>query len=340
MTSSGLCILSPELLAIVFGFLTGESSTLAQVCLVTHTFNKLATPVLYKCFRDRRYFTSDEENPRLFAFLRTVIARPDLARLVKEVATKSMTDGYYGQLMIKDDLKASFFRQIDNLSCILFDESLAGGARMRWKKFIEDGDSLSIWALLLCSLPDIETLFFKTSNEPFLFFNLLGSAASRLKTAQTTNITASIFCYSELHSVRTVSSNLQYGYLDFQWFHTFFNLPKIRNFETALANGEWTDDDESERWDVVPRSSSIEKLSFQYSAMTGSCITAIINSCAHLQEFHFTYGRNLKTGDHRARRWSFRNRQDFTPMQLLQALLGHADSLEVLHVDYDDDWEK
>ena len=320
-------ILPHELLTIIFSFLAGESSALAQICLVCREFNTLATPILYICFR-QDYDLPEDDNRRLFAFIKTVLARPDLAQHVKQVAVESLTSRDGCKITKGDDLKCAFDNRIDVLSRVLFENS-EDYMGQTWKIFSENGSSKAILTVLLCSLPNVETLLFKEDGEPAIFLDSLSSAAFKLRAARVNNQPAPQIPFSKLHSVRMISDDLEYGFQSFLEMHRFFSLPNIRNVEISLANAEWTDEaHEPERWDVEPRSSPVEKLSFQCSTMVRPCITTIIDSCAHLKEFHFTYGRMRTYKD------------DFTPIQLLRALVGHAGSLEVLHVNYDDDWPK
>lgn len=304
-----------------------DTPTLASICGVSRVFHGLATPLLYARFRQER---ADAGRRSLVNFLRSIITRLDLARHVKQVALQRFDDDFLVP-DVDEDTKRVFERRIDNICEILPDEQFSSGSRKVWKERIQIGAAEAYPPILICSVPNIETIIFQNSYGPECLLSALEGAVNILRSPQQSRQDGTNIPFSKLRLVRTVSDETKYDYIAFQDLYAFFKLPNIRDFEIVLANGEGesnsAEEFDQELWPVNPRSSSIQRLSFQSSALTGPCMRSIVKSCTKLIEFHFTYGR-IHMYDY-----------DFTPSQLQKTLLQHTStSLEVLHVNYDDDW--
>lgn len=319
--------LPPELLARIISFCSADTLTLARICGVSQLFNGLATPLLYAQFRQIVWPT----NNSILAFIRTIVTRPDLARYVKQIVLQDVVDGLSG-IEIDEDTKGLCLRRFDDIRKILLNESTPNASKLTWKASETSEVEGAYIPVLVCSLPNLETIIFRESYKPECFMSAVECAGALLRKRQLSQGSGLSIPFSQLRSIRTISTESKYGYLDFDELHPFFNLPSARDFEIALANGEWrardTEEEDGALWRVKPRSSPVERLSFQYSAMTDHCMRRIVGSCANLKELHFTYGR------------IHMYEPDFTPLQLQNMVLEHAATLEVLHMNYDDDWHK
>lgn len=324
-------VLSPELITTIFRLLSRDQPTLARLCRASRTFNLIATPILYSDFRQGKTWTLSE-HVRLFKFLRTILQRQDLAHYTKHITLSQIDrDEVYGE----DGLEATIFdlcvEQIDGICSGWLGVSGDEYFRKKWIDYAKKTLPVAILTVLLCSLPNLETLLFEESYEPALFYRVFNTAVSKLKEAHASGLPAPEVPFRKLHSFRTFSNEFrQGGWLTFADLCQFFNLPTTRSFEIALANGEWLESESRtiDKWAVAPRSSPIERLSFHYSVLTKHCLRKILGSCAHLREFQFTYGRIEMYI------------VDFTPVDLINQLMPHASSLQILGVNYDDDCDK
>lgn len=105
-------------------------------------------------------------------------------------------------------------------------------------------------------------------------------------------------------------------------------LPSLRNFEVGLANGIFgRAGSDMKRWPKDSGWSSIERFSLLYSAIDSITIEILLKAPRALKEFCFCFGR------------IHMYEYQFTPQDLARALEPQKDTLEVLRVDFDDDWQ-
>lgn len=314
----------------IAGFLEGDTKALLNLSYVSRLFNQIATPLLYSNFRQLESWPVDK-NKTLYAFLWTVLSRPHLAEHVKHIALQQMgTDEGLG--LDPDQELIDLATQRINTTCSsLLRTDVAKDFNDEWLAAIRNTIPEAYLTLLICALPNLETLFFVEGYEPNILYTVLKAVVTQLKQAKILDEVPAGLPFTKLRTVKTWSDDMKYGYLGFDGLYPFFELPSMRGFEIGLANGEWGNigaPDGAQMWKIEPRSSNIDKLSFQYSAFTGPCMRAMVRSCKSLKQFQFTYGK------------IHMYEVDFFPKDLLDELLGHADSLEVLRINYDDDWDK
>jgi hypothetical protein len=87
-------------------------------------------------------------------------------------------------------------------------------------------------------------------------------------------------------------------------------------------------EDENGLFDLEPSSSNISRFRIDHSNLRTLFLSPLINSCKVLREFHYTIGgRGSQDGSFAA----------FNPRTFLKAILGHRTTLEILHIDADND---
>ncbi|KAK5069724.1 hypothetical protein LTR64_008093 [Lithohypha guttulata] len=314
MSSSSISSLSAELLTLIVNCLGSDTSSLHSLCLVSKVFSRLATPNLYTTYQQPESWPP-EKATRFISYVRTILSRPDLAVHVKHVALgKADSDEGLVDSVSPDFVDLCRDRITSLWSPKLTEEKFVS----EWVEGIKQALPEALQGVLLSSLPNIESLYFEEGYQPKHLFQVLDAVTESDPSAK--HVPA-----RKLRSVRTLSVEGKYGYLDFAKCSSFFRLPTLRNFEIGLANGEWSEDSV---WNVPAHSAAVEKLSFQYSALTCCCMRQIVRSCASLREFRFTYGRIHMYSVH------------FTPKELLEELLAHAATLEAVWLNFDDNWQK
>lgn len=322
--------LSPELLTIIFKFIESERA-LARISLVCRLFCSIATPFLYSSFRQGHvnlHFT----HRRVVKFFRTILSRPDLAQYVQQAVIffHYNEDEHHHEADTKE-IEEAVNERIDALCSSLFKND--SSARDEWKQYRQDHDSQDILLLLLCSLPNLSTVLLLGEFELTNIESLLYCAAEIMNNADSQ---IASLPFSQLRSVRLVPRNPLNRQLSTNVLHAFLTLPNLRNCEISGVNfdaGPQWSNDPGDPWHFEwnPKSIPVERLSFQRSAIDGRNIANLMSACTHLKEFRFTYEyQPLLSADE----------DGFTPQQLIQALSVHRDTLEILHIDYGDDWPK
>jgi len=340
MASASLSSLSTELCINVLSFLSNDIQTLSRLSTVSKDLYYLTIPYLYSTYSSP---VSDADSLN-YHFLKTIIRRPDLARHVKRVRLDAFESSKYryniwGQHKFSDEdnelLKIVVHHFCDSRNDLKLNEI--------WLKELKSDSEDARIALLLVLLPNLEFLYFAESYQPFMVLKIMSLAGvtpravsnrvqSRwlrsgsgipLPSPETVeNLRKS---FSSLHSIQTISWDYKYGYLRFWDLWPLFRLPNLTSLEIGLANGAWNDNKDLAQ-DAA--SSSIRQLSLMCSAMDRRAIDITIGRCKGLKEFYYVYGRIDMCGNH------------FTPRDLERALAQHKHTLEVLEVDFDDDWQK
>ncbi|KUL85438.1 hypothetical protein ZTR_06788 [Talaromyces verruculosus] len=114
-------------------------------------------------------------------------------------------------------------------------------------------------------------------------------------------------------------------YTDFDLFGmiSFFNrLPSMERIGTDIVI------DENGLDDLEPFSSNISRIRIDHSNLKTWFLLPLINSCKALKEFRYTIGGRASLDGSFA---------PFNPRTFLKAILGHRTTLEVLHIDADND---
>jgi hypothetical protein len=348
MASASLSSLPPELYINILSILSNNIQTLSRLSVVSKDLNYLTTPYLYNTYTSPVPNT-DSSN---YLFLRTIIRRPDLARYTMRVNLRPFESSkcphpITGQHKLSDE-DTELFKIVVRYFC---DSRNDLKLNETWLRELETDREDARVALLLVLLPNLEFLFFEECYEPVMVMTILSLAGvmprevsmpdsvqprslrsrKEIQLPSPEMIENLRMSFSSLHSVQTISLESKYGYLGFRDLLSLFNLPALTTLEIGLANADWSehnDLDENTPSSSSSSSSSIQRLSLMYSAMDSKAINITIGKCKNLKEFYYIYGRIHMYGPH------------FTPRDLIKALTQHKHTLEVLEVDFDDDWQK
>ena len=105
-----------------------------------------------------------------------------------------------------------------------------------------------------------------------------------------------------------------------------FRLPSLRSYVCVYAHGS---DCAGEFFAAIPRHSSrVESIALVDSCVSAVALPAILGACKALRSFKFTPGAHCM------------NDLEFMPRDLTQAILPFASTLEHLHVNYGDSWNR
>ncbi|KAH6880367.1 hypothetical protein B0T10DRAFT_495309 [Thelonectria olida] len=195
-------------------------------------------------------------------------------------------------------------------------------ARADWLAGFDKGIQDAEVALLLVVCPKLKTLIFGEPYQPMIFSRVLNAAAKR---NSSTDSKGSFL--AQLEDVYHESTEGKYGYLGFEETASpVFQIPSVRSYECIMLNGSNGSADEIGR---IPRgSSNIESIFLRKSNLTATTLKQIVGACKSLREFEFLRGvyhmYNLEV----------------MPRDILEILLPHADSLEYLHINSEEQWEK
>jgi hypothetical protein len=331
-----------ELCTNIIYFLSNDYQTLLRLSLVSKEVNHLTNPYLYSTYES----PVANYNSFNYLFLKTIIRRPDLARHIKRVILHSFESSksphpIRGQYKLSNEDK-ELFKIVVRYFCDIKNEL---NLNRTWLRELETDSEDARVALLLVLLPNLEFLFFKECYKPFMTLKILSlggitprealqlnsirsrslRSSSRIPLPPLETVENLHKSFLSLHSIRTISGDYKYGYLGFQNLWPLFRILNLTSLEIGLANANW---ENSNDLGEDATSISIERLSLMYSALNWKAIDITIGRCKHLKEFHYIYGRIHMYGLH------------FTPRELVRALAQHKHTLEVVEVNFDDDWQK
>lgn len=258
----------------------------------------------------------------MYHFTHTILSRPDLAQHVRHLSLGRLyTLKESEKLKIHRDFLATcqgFINKIfmDWAGLVMRDE-----LRKTWIDHFEDLLPGTFQSILVCALPNLETLYFQ-DDQPTVYIWQLFNAASRLDPNKVLNGRGAPrrVPFQKLHSIRRIANRLNSRECQYDN-SSYFMLPSVVKLEFAHTRGLLRHTRGlPDVWNTSPRSSSVQYLSFQQSDLSINYLSSAINICAHLKEFHFTSERDQYFAD-------------FTSEDILVPLLSHAKSLEVLHLD-------
>jgi hypothetical protein len=191
---------------------------------------------LYASYRQGNIWESSEID-RFYAFLHTVLQRPELARYVKNISVGPLSNDEPYHKDLSAELSELCRRRIYEICSGELAGSINDEARDAWIGYLEGPSPQAVLTVLLCSLQNLEFFFFEEGYEPVTFWLALQSAVSKLRAAQIAGSPPPNVPFTKLHSVDTYSREGKYGYMCFNEVCQFFNLPNMVTFEIALANG-------------------------------------------------------------------------------------------------------
>ncbi|KAF2103872.1 hypothetical protein NA57DRAFT_70081 [Rhizodiscina lignyota] len=294
--------LPAELLVEIVDFINEVSSfaTLAATC---KTFNRIATPFLYASYTNVRGNTTGRfllsSRYSFKPFVRTVLERPDLAALCKEVdirhwSTLSLigsnvwepepisgeelvlfkkgavaanildSDIYIHENTDQDDSSSDEYINSDDME---FETSLKKGSE----------DALLI--IMLAHLPRLETLMFRGMPEEA--YKGLSWDRYLSRTTHNFKFLKTLVC----GNVET-EGEWELGQVSF-----FFRLPSFRYFVGRNINQPSRMKD----WKCAPGNSAVTTICLPMCSMSLKALRTLIASCAALE--HFEYARNLDIWD-------------------------------------------
>ncbi|MBE7179946.1 MAG: F-box protein [Terriglobus roseus] len=337
--------------------------TLANAALSCSLLNRLATPFLY------RTYVAPWSTPRPFdPFLRTVLERPDLAVYVRrllvftleEVSTRDPKFNY-GPSDVKGlDSCASVVGHVCRLERSEVSSRPANKSglersrrgqntpgdylHVQWLRALEDGKEVARFCVLLCLLPNLEEVFVPASTWADLFYKVLGQVCkplaleaawerddSGLPRATKVNLRSAL---TRLHSFYTDAGNYHSHWDSTDRIRAMVRVPSLRSYEETHQHRRSLYEDSTFHpamevgW-PPDKSSAVERLSFASCTVDLYYLKKIIGCIAALKEFRYDMNRKMT-----------RSYSPLTPLALVQALGDHKDSLEVLHVDFADDFLK
>jgi hypothetical protein len=195
-------------------------------------------------------------------------------------------------------------------------------SRADWLTALDDGIEDAEVALLLVVCRKLKTLIFGEPHQPKIFTQVLNVAAKRNSSSDSDGR-----FLTQLEDVYQESTEPKYGYLVFEDSATpVFQIPSVRSYECIMMNGP---DDASAEIGRIPRgSSNIESIFLRKSCLTATTLHRLVGACKSLREFEYLRGVYHMY------------ELEMTPRDILEALLPHANSLEYLHVNSEEGWEK
>ncbi|KAK7417600.1 hypothetical protein QQX98_004421 [Neonectria punicea] len=328
--STSLLTLSPEIQASILLHLVPSSiDSIHAVLLTCKQLYEVALPLSVHTFRDIDHESLLEPSTRpsnRLKFLRYVtITKSFLAHHVKCIILEDFTTRDTDmpeatkQYYTDEDLKT----YQDLIEKTTDDKPW----RREWLHDFSQGIADAELSVLLAACPNLEQLFFGEPYGPVHFLRLIETATKRSLQmsgqANDTDRTKPLFNLKELFHE---SIEGKYGYLMWSQYAKAFQLPRLRSYECIMANGAG---DSAQSFENLPRrSSNVDSIMLRRSCIAAEVMHGITGACKALRAFEYTRGV-YHMYDH-----------EMMPRDLLEALLPHADTLEYLHVNFEDDWAK
>ncbi|VUC31682.1 unnamed protein product [Clonostachys rosea] len=335
--SPSLSTLPAEIQTRIFSYI--EPKGIQNILLTCNQLYQLGLPLSVRTFRNYKYlddgvYDNDENlavRSRSLKFLHYItITKPDLARHVKEllfghypawhdVEMDALAKpgphemGVYRGLV--EEAFAHDTHQEDKSHCINLIEDLERGVP----------DAVNALILIVCSR--VEVLCYVESYQPRHLERVLQLAS---RNAQPSPACGQEIVKRPLANLRQVyheSQDTKYGYL--VWHRhaaLLFQLPNLSTYEIVMANGS---DEGGPLFDALPpRSSAVEHMVLRRSAISQVLIRHLFSPIKHLRSFEYTRGVYHMYDN------------EMMPRDLMEAILPHAETLEHLHINWEDDWYK
>lgn len=323
--------LPAELHTRILGHLISSTGTTEPIFPVLYTCKQLyhvALPLSVYKFQKRGPRSQDDQPRRaqVVKFLRYItITKPELAHQVKVVVAENWPPivcqarlGPFGPT--KDEMevyRALIYKKIGHSEVEGFEAT-----REYWICDVERGTSDALYALLMIVCTGLKEFCFA---EPVLSTYLplvLGAATTPLGDDPP---------LSQLRKAYHEGNSPASGYQD--WDNDaapLFKLPNLRSYECVCARVTAR----SEFRHVEPRSSTVEHICFRSSRIASSAIHYVVGACKSLRSFEYTRGVPHSAFN------------ELMPLELMNALLPHANTLESLYLNVDEedlfnktDWE-
>ncbi|CAM1511852.1 Fc.00g093650.m01.CDS01 [Cosmosporella sp. VM-42] len=291
--------------------------------LSVHTFRNLST--------DIRIGEKEGGPTRNLLFLRYItITKPHLAQFVKcLIFSDFMTEGFGDDKStrgpIGDELATYTELMVQTFS--ESDTSHWKSWRSDWLKDLANGLDDAQISLLLVACPNLEQLFFGEPDQPQTFKRVIYVAGKRsLQTSKQDSQKKVLLPLGRLVEFYLESQETKYGYLMWSEFAKAFSLQDLRSFEVVMANGG---EGSEKEFEALPRASSnVEVIIMNKSCITAPVLHSMTGICKALRSFEYTRGVYHMYD------------LEMMPRDVLEAMLPHARTLEYLHLNFNDDWQK
>ncbi|CAI6092572.1 unnamed protein product [Clonostachys chloroleuca] len=335
--------LPPEIQTKIFSHLAvsfGKPSIQA-ILRTCKQFYNVALPISVSIFRNTVHYLEGGgpcSSARNVLFLRYIlVSKPFLAKYVKTVIVGSLSSGEREERRDENPGNGStdqdlvvYQQQIETILGAITGKLFYKTSRWRtaWAADLKAGSRDAQVTLILLTCPNILTLLYeKTSQCPHFhtLIQLLRDLYLKQNIRYVTGISHTAIPLSNLQDVFHEANNDKVGCREFYLeAPRLFALPHLRFYECIMAYGN---DEAAKKFRrLPPRSSSVEDINLHSSYATASLLRDMLNSCRALKKFEFIRGM-------------YDLPEEAMPRDFLEAILPHADTLEDLYVNLEDDWD-
>lgn len=308
--------------------------TLAAICRTCKQLNNVATPLLYQAFVKPKSTLRWRDKPsqrvgNLRPFLRTIVERPDLAKLVKIVylGPWEMHDFRAIHTIPDRRLRDMFTQSIVNINI--------GPEQDKWVDDLLSSQEDAEVALLLCLLTDVVDLSIKLapcserreSKRNFYFCEVFKEALTS---------SPRVHNFKELKHISLHSHDMlddecvEFAYPSLS---RIMCLPSLEAFHGHGVLDYWTDHE------TYPVYSSIHSIKLRECSVTIPAIRKLVASCTKLDTFDLDYNdrdqMDMITGNHQMIPKEIAQTSPITWQGILDTLHPQKDHLKVLRIEAD-----
>ncbi|KAK7223102.1 hypothetical protein V2G26_011105 [Clonostachys chloroleuca] len=335
--SSPLLRLPGEIQTRIFSYL--EPKGIRNILLTCQQLYQVGLPLSVHMFRNYKYlddgvYDNHEKltvRTRSLKFLHYIsITKPELARHVKEL----LFGHYPAWHDVEVDTLAKPGPNEMGVYRRLVEEAFAHESHQEYERYcinlIEDlergvPDAVNALILIVCSR--VELLCYAESHQPRHLERVLQLASRNPQPSPAGGQENRKHPLANLKQVYHESQDTKYGYL--VWHRQaalLFQLPNLSTYEIVMANGS---EEGGPFFDALPpRSSAVEHIFLRRSAISQVLVRHLFSPVKHLRSFEYTRGVYHMYDS------------EMMPRDLMKAILPHAETLEYLHVNWEDDWYK
>ncbi|OCK74956.1 hypothetical protein K432DRAFT_386497 [Lepidopterella palustris CBS 459.81] len=310
--------LPTELVTQIIAHLSGRTNDLCNLCLVSLIMKSITEPILYYLYSYEMFKQAYSFRP----FLRTIIRRPELAAHVRVAKIRVWNTPQDVDLFMNEpdphlpaDLR--LFIEAGNAGDVpLSTEPAWFGSITRG---VEDAEVM----LLVSRLPKLQELHLRlppsSRNRWTFVINEAKKALSREP--------AMFKSFKRL----CVENGAGEGGFQLIRMTPFFRLPSLRTFEAyQCQDGPLTPLDFEKFAEKFRGSFSITSINIEWSSLSAEAVTAIITSCKMLRSFKYSHHYKVV---------SRLSTDQFSTLELVNALRAHRDTLEIMKLDLHSGWD-
>lgn len=263
-------------------------STLHSLALVSRKLHRIANPLLYSVL------THGGTALRRRQFLRTIVRRPDLAALVKEVRFS-----YFDWVADNSGLSPEFS---DHLEAAQLDDTWDDNTTTAFKRALMESHNDSDVALLFSKLPNLTILEFDVDETWFHTWKWLLSVVRRA-------VATGSGPFSALRHLKAKYGNENASGFNPLFIQDFVGLPSLKSIEIS---GAYCEERDGGRPLSLLSNNNIQTLTFWSSSPGDDFVRCALEAFPQLKAFYFSWGDPL-----------FMELEDF-----FQALRARRDTLE------------